>query len=83
MTYPIEIPVLINGDGGSRLWSHSFNEALPARIRHLLKLPGLKMEVLHISHWVLDRVLANGIMNTAKIGSSSLKTPPSTSSNRR
>jgi len=34
-------------------------EALPARIRQLLKLPDLEMEVLHISHWVLDRVLAN------------------------
>jgi 2,4-dichlorophenol 6-monooxygenase len=34
-------------------------EALPPRIRQLLKLPDLEMEVLHISHWVLDRVLAD------------------------
>lgn len=34
-------------------------EALPPRIRQLLKLPNLEMEVLHISHWVLDRVLAD------------------------
>jgi 2,4-dichlorophenol 6-monooxygenase len=34
-------------------------EALPPRIRHLLKLPDLEMEVLNISHWVLDRVLAD------------------------
>lgn len=34
-------------------------EALPPRIRQLLKLPDLEMEVLHISHWVLDRVVAD------------------------
>lgn len=34
-------------------------EALPSRIRRLLKLPELDMEVLHISHWLLDRVLAD------------------------
>ncbi|KAI9742378.1 MAG: hypothetical protein M1818_003911 [Claussenomyces sp. TS43310] len=34
-------------------------EALPPRIRQLLKLPDLDMEVLHISHWELDRVLAD------------------------
>jgi 2,4-dichlorophenol 6-monooxygenase len=34
-------------------------EALPPRIRQLLKLPHLEMEVLNISHWVLDRVLAD------------------------
>lgn len=34
-------------------------EALPPRIRQLLKLPDLEMEVLNISHWVLDRVLAD------------------------
>src|SRR6266511_3641826 len=34
-------------------------EALPPRIRKLLKLPDLKIEVLNNSHWVLDRVLAD------------------------
>jgi 2,4-dichlorophenol 6-monooxygenase len=34
-------------------------EALPPRIRQLLKIPNLEMEVLHVSHWVLDRVLAD------------------------
>lgn len=34
-------------------------EALPPRIRQLLKLPDLEMEILQISHWLLDRVLAD------------------------
>lgn len=34
-------------------------EALPARIRQLLKLPDLDMQVLHVNHWVLDRVVAD------------------------
>jgi 2,4-dichlorophenol 6-monooxygenase len=38
---------------------HFDKAALPPRIRQLLKLPDLEMEVLHISHWVLDRVLAD------------------------
>ncbi|KAI9836769.1 MAG: hypothetical protein M1819_000934 [Sarea resinae] len=37
-----------------------FNEAaLVPRLRQLLKLPDLELEVLHYSHWVLERVLAN------------------------
>ncbi|CZR60179.1 uncharacterized protein PAC_10075 [Phialocephala subalpina] len=35
------------------------HDALVPRIRQLLKLPDLEMEVLHISHWVLDRVVAD------------------------
>lgn len=34
-------------------------DTLVPRIRELLKLPDLEVDVLHISHWVLDRVLAN------------------------
>jgi len=34
-------------------------DALPARIRQLLKLPDLEMEVMHVNHWVLDRVVAD------------------------
>jgi 2,4-dichlorophenol 6-monooxygenase len=34
-------------------------EALPSRIRQLLKLPDLEMEVLRVSHWVLERTLAS------------------------
>ncbi|KIW43555.1 uncharacterized protein PV06_04646 [Exophiala oligosperma] len=33
--------------------------ALPARIRQLLKLPDLEMDVMHVNHWVLDRVVAD------------------------
>lgn len=34
-------------------------DALPARIRQLLKLPDLEMDVMHVNHWVLDRVVAD------------------------
>lgn len=34
-------------------------EALPERVRQLLKLPDLEMEVMHVNHWVLDRVVAD------------------------
>jgi 2,4-dichlorophenol 6-monooxygenase len=34
-------------------------DALPARIRQLLKLPDLEMEVQHVNHWVLDKVVAD------------------------
>lgn len=34
-------------------------ETLTARIRNLLKIPGLDIEVLKVSHWVIERVLAN------------------------
>jgi len=37
-----------------------FNEAnLVPRLRELLKLPDLELEVLHISHWIQERVIAN------------------------
>jgi 2,4-dichlorophenol 6-monooxygenase len=40
--------------------ANRFNEeALVPRLRNLLKLPDLELEVLHINHWVLERVLAN------------------------
>ncbi|KAF2497046.1 hypothetical protein BU16DRAFT_459269 [Lophium mytilinum] len=38
---------------------HFAPDTLIPRIRELLKLPDLEIEVLHISHWVLDRVLAS------------------------
>lgn len=34
-------------------------DALPERVRQLLKLPELEMEVMHVNHWVLDRVVAD------------------------
>lgn len=34
-------------------------DSLVPRLRELLKLPELDLEVLHINHWLLERVLAN------------------------
>jgi 2,4-dichlorophenol 6-monooxygenase len=56
-------------------------EALPARIRELLKIPDLEMDVLHVSHWVLERTLANKYSNGNRIfigGDAAHKRPPTT-----
>lgn len=37
-----------------------FNEeAMPRKVRQLLKIPDLNMEILHVTHWVLSRVVAD------------------------
>ena len=45
---------------GNYLTSRSFNEEkLISRMRELLNIPDLKIQVRKISHWILERVLAN------------------------
>ncbi|KAL2060829.1 hypothetical protein VTL71DRAFT_8881 [Oculimacula yallundae] len=55
-------------------------EALPGRIRQLLKLPNLEMEVINISSWVLDRVLADKyrVGNVFVAGDAAHRRPPTT-----
>jgi 2,4-dichlorophenol 6-monooxygenase len=57
-------------------------EALPPRIRQLLKLPDLEMEVLNISHWVLSRVLADKyrVGKVFVAGDAAHRRPPTVSS---
>lgn len=35
------------------------NTAMPGKVRQLLKLPDLDMEILHVTHWELSRVVAD------------------------
>lgn len=55
-------------------------DALPARIRQLLKLPDLEMEVLHVSHWELERTLATKYQQGRVFlaGDAAHKRPPTT-----
>lgn len=55
-------------------------EALIPRVRHLLKLPDLEMEVIKISHWVLERTLASKYSQGRVFlaGDAAHKRPPTT-----
>lgn len=55
-------------------------EALVPRVRQLLKLPDLQMEVLKISHWVLERTLASKYSEGRVFlaGDAAHKRPPTT-----
>jgi 2,4-dichlorophenol 6-monooxygenase len=55
-------------------------EALPPRIRQLLKLPDLELDVLHVSHWVLERTLASKYSQGRVFiaGDAAHKRPPTT-----
>jgi hypothetical protein len=62
--------------------NNRFNkEDLPPRIRQLLKLPDLQMEVLHVSHWVIERVVADKYSNGSRVllaGDACHRRPPTT-----
>jgi len=66
--------------------NNRFNkEDLPPRIRLLLKLPDLQMEVLHVSHWVIERVVADKYSNGNRVflaGDACHKRPPTTGKSR-
>ncbi|KAH9821432.1 FAD binding domain-containing protein [Teratosphaeria destructans] len=55
-------------------------DALPDRIRHLLKIPDLQMEVLRVSHWELERTLATKYQEGRIFvaGDAAHKRPPTT-----
>jgi 2,4-dichlorophenol 6-monooxygenase len=55
-------------------------DALPPRVRQLLKLPDLDMEVLKVSHWVLERTLASKYSQGRVFlaGDAAHKRPPTT-----
>jgi 2,4-dichlorophenol 6-monooxygenase len=55
-------------------------EALPPKIRQLLKPPDLDLEVLHVHHWVLERTLATKYSQGRVFiaGDAAHKRPPTT-----
>jgi 2,4-dichlorophenol 6-monooxygenase len=57
-----------------------FDESkLTPRLRELLKLPELDLKVLHVSHWILERVVADKYWNNSRIfiaGDAAHRRPP-------